>query len=67
MIKLLKSITRNDFQNPAKKRGYILIAVLWISIVLTLIGFALLSGGTNEYLVASDGYYSINALYTAEA
>jgi Tfp pilus assembly protein PilX len=67
MIKRLHFITKDVSSRPDSRGGYILIAVLWISIVLTLIAFSLLSGESDQFLLASDTYYSNNALYTAEA
>lgn len=67
MIRKLHSITKTVSLRPKSTGGYILVAVLWISIVLTIIAFALLSGETDQYLLASDTFYSDNALYTAEA
>jgi Tfp pilus assembly protein PilX len=49
------------------QRGFLLVTVLVISIILTIIGFALLSGETDQYVLSSNSTYSVNALYVAEA
>ncbi len=67
MIKTFKKISRSLFSHLDRQSGYILVAVLWISIVLTLIAIALLSGGSDQYALASDNFYTTDALYTAEA
>ncbi len=54
-------------RRSVSQSGYILVAVLWVSIVLTIIAFALLSGSSDQFVLSSDNLYSVNALYTAEA
>ena len=49
------------------ERGVILPTVLIITAALMFIGFALLSGITGQYTLASDDVYTDNALQAAEA
>jgi Tfp pilus assembly protein PilX len=67
MIKITTALFKKLPKRSDHQRGYILVAVLWVSIVLTIIAFALLSGGSDQYTLASVNLYSTNALYTAEA
>lgn len=48
-------------------RGFLLVAVLGIFIVLSVIGFALMSASADQYTLATNDYYNNNALYAAEA
>ncbi|HEU4967126.1 MAG TPA: hypothetical protein VFT53_06680 [Candidatus Saccharimonadales bacterium] len=57
-----------QFMSTKKQnRGFLLVAVLGIFIVLSIIGFALLSESADQYMLATNGYYNNNALYAAEA
>lgn len=47
--------------------GYILVGVLAMSIIFTVICFALLGAANEQFRLSSDDYYSDSALYVAEA
>lgn len=47
--------------------GYLLVAVLALSIIFSVIGIALLGAASGQYRLSSDDLYSDNALYVAEA
>jgi len=47
--------------------GYLLVTVLAISVLFTVMGFALLSAASNQFSISRTSYYADNALYAAEA
>ncbi len=52
---------------PRNSQGFLLVAVLGLTIVLSIIGIALLEAAGGQYQLASAGVYSNNAYLTAEA
>lgn len=53
--------------NTDKQQGFLLVSVLMLTVILSIIGIALLSAATGQYRLVSDGVYSQNALLAAEA
>lgn len=60
-------LPKYSYSPRENSRGFLLVAVLGIFIVLSIIGFALLSQSADQYLLATNDYYNNNALYAAEA
>lgn len=51
----------------SSQQGFLLVSVLTLSVILSIIGIALLSAASGQYRLVSDALYSKNALLAAEA